>query len=127
MFNADILIIEKDAVVDHINNIRRILSGYLQSAYSYSSEDADIIAEFASYYNAVYRGDFQYFISMYNNIVINNLDEDKAGISTRYLEWPGATELIVPLTASGETGVDIDSISNEDVIEGILKGFDVYY
>ena len=119
LFNADILVVEKDAVVDHIDNIRRILSGYLQSAYSYSIEDADIIAEFASYYNAVYRGDFQYFISMYNEIVINSLDEDKAGISTRYLEWPGATQLIVPLTASGETRIDTDAISNEDVIEDL--------
>ncbi len=119
LFNADILIIEKDAVVDHINNIRRILSGYLQASYSYSREDADIIAEFATYYNAVYRGDFQYFISMYNKIVINNLDEDKAGISTRYLEWPGATELIVPLSVSGELKIDTDTISNEDVIEDL--------
>jgi hypothetical protein len=119
LFNADILIIEKDAVVDHINNIRRILSGYLQSAYSYSREDADIIAEFATYYNAVYRGDFQYFISAYNEIVINSLDEDKAGISTRYLEWPGATELVVPLTVSGEIRIDTDTISDEDVIEDL--------
>ena len=119
LLNADILIVEKDAVVDHIDNIRRILSGYLQSAYSYSKEDADIIAEFASYYNAVYRGDFQYFKSMYNEIVINNLDEDKAGISTRYLEWPGATQLIVPLTVSGELRIDTDAISDEDVIEDL--------
>lgn len=119
LFNADILVVEKDAVVDHIDNIRRILSGYLQSAYSYSKEDADIIAEFASYYNAVYRGDFQYFKSMYNKIVINSLDEDKAGISTRYLEWPGGTQLIVPLTVSGELRIDTDTISSEDVIEDL--------
>ena len=119
LFNADILIIEEDAVVDHINNIRRILSGYLQAAYSYSKEDADIIAEFATYYNAVYRGDFQYFISVYNELVINNLDEDMAGISTRYPEWPGATQMVVPLTVTGELKIDTDAISNEDVIEDL--------
>ncbi|MDA3940029.1 MAG: P83/100 family protein, partial [Spirochaetia bacterium] len=66
LLNADIFFIEKEAVVDHINNVRRILSGYLEQAYSYSKEDSDIIAEFASYYNAIYRGDFQYFIGSYN-------------------------------------------------------------
>ncbi len=119
LFNADILVIEKDAVVDHIKNVRRILSGYLESAYSYTREDADLIAEFASYYNAVYRGDFQYFISAYNQVVIDNLDSSKAGISTRYLEWPGATQLVLPLTASGALKIDTDTISNDTVIEDL--------
>lgn len=119
LLNADILIIEKEAVVDHINNVRRILSGYLEQAYSYSKEDSDIIAEFATYYNAVYRGDFQYFLSSYNKIVTDNLDPRKAGISTRYLEWPGNTQIVIPLTASGEMKIDTDAISNEEVIEDL--------
>ncbi|MCK5153197.1 MAG: hypothetical protein KAQ93_02470 [Spirochaetales bacterium] len=119
LLNADILIIEKDAVVDHINNVRRILSGYLEQAYSYSREDADIIAEFATYYNAVYRGDFQYFLSSYNKIVTDNLDSESAGISTRYLEWPGNTQILIPLSATGEIKIDTDIISNEEVIEDL--------
>ncbi|MCK5674257.1 MAG: hypothetical protein KAH95_12830 [Spirochaetales bacterium] len=119
LLNGDILIIEKDAVVDHIDNVRRILSGYLEQAYSYPREDADIIAEFATYYNAVYRGDFQYFLSSYNNIVTDSLNPDSAGISTRYLEWPGNTQIVIPLSASGEFKIDTDIISNEDVIEDL--------
>jgi len=119
LLNADVLIIEKDAVVDHIDNVRRILSGYLEQAYSYTREDSDIIAEFATYYNAVYRGDFQYFKSAYNKIVTDYLNPDSAGISTRYLEWPGNTQIIIPLSASGETKIDTDIISNEDVIEDL--------
>ncbi len=124
LLNADIFFIEKDAVVDHINNVRRILSGYLEKAYSYSKEDSDIIAEFASYYNAVYRGDFQYFIGSYNSIVIDNLESEKAGISTRYLEWPGNTQMLIPLTASGDLKIDTDIISNKDVIEDLRTNDD---
>jgi len=119
LLNADILTIEKDAVVDHINNVRRILSGYLEQAYSYSKDDSDTIAEFATYYNAVYRGNFQYFQSSYNKIVTDNLDPKKAGISTRYLEWPGNSQIIIPLTASGEMKIDTDVISNKTVIEDL--------
>ncbi|MEA1910825.1 MAG: P83/100 family protein [Spirochaetota bacterium] len=119
LLNADIFSIEKNAVVDHINNVRRILSGYLEQAYSYSREDSDILAEFATYYNAVYRGDFQYFISSYNKIVIDNLKSDRAGISTRYLEWPGNTQMVIPLDASGELRIDTDIVSNKEVIEDL--------
>jgi len=119
LLNADIFSIEKDAVVDHINNVRRILSGYLEQAYSYSREDSDILAEFATYYNAVYRDDFQYFISSYNSIIIDNLKSDSAGISTRYLEWPGNTQMVIPLDASGELKIDTDIVSSKEVIEDL--------
>ena len=119
LLNADIFSIEKNAVVDHINNVRRILSGYLEQAYSYSREDSDILAEFATYYNAVYRGDFQYFISLYNSIIIDNLKSDSVGISTRYLEWPGNTQMVIPLNASGELKIDTDTVSNQEVIEDL--------
>jgi len=128
LLNADIFSIEKNAVVDHINNVRRILSGYLEQSYSYSREDSDILAEFATYYNAVYRGDFQYFIGSYNTIVIDNLKPDSAGISTRYLEWPGNTQMVIPLDASGELRIDTDIVSNKEVIEDLRtqddKGID---
>lgn len=119
LLNADILVIEKEAVVDHIDNVRRILSGYLEQAYSYSKEDADVLAEFTTYYNAVYRGDFQYFISSYNKIVTDSLDSEKTGISTRYLEWPGNTQIVIPLSVTGEVKIDADIISNEEVIEDL--------
>ena len=49
-FDADIFIIEKDAEVDHINNVRLILAGYLMKMYGYSAEDAATLAEFITYY-----------------------------------------------------------------------------
>ncbi len=45
---ADILVVEKDARVDHIRNLRLILAAYLQAVYSYSQEDSMLIAEFVT-------------------------------------------------------------------------------
>ena len=41
--DADIIFIGKDATVDHIVNLRRIISAYLEAAYKYSRSDADTI------------------------------------------------------------------------------------
>ena len=39
--DADIIYIGSSATVDHVDNLRRIISGYLQSAYNYSEKDAN--------------------------------------------------------------------------------------
>ena len=41
-------------------NIIRMVSGYLQAAYSYSPADAQVLARFVVYYNAVFRGNLAY-------------------------------------------------------------------
>ena len=117
--NADIFVIEKNAAVDHIDNVRRILSGYLEGFYGYSREDAGVIAEFVTYYNAFYRKNMDYFSKVYAPAVINNLDPEKAGISTRYNEWPGKTEMLIPLTGTEGGKVHLDTVSNKEVIEDL--------
>ncbi len=117
--NADIFIIEKEAQVDHIKNVRRIISGYLESFYKYTPEDAGVIAEFATYYNAFYRKNMEYFTLHYAPEVIKNLDPEKAGISTRYSEWSGGTQMLIPLSSTGGEKVDTDTISNNEVIEDL--------
>lgn len=119
LLNADIFSIEKDAVVDHIKNIRRILSGYLESFYGFPGEDANIIAEFITYYNAYYRKNMEYFKSIYAGAVINSLVPEKAGISTRYMEWPGNTQMLIPLSSDSGGSVNLDTVSNKDVIEDL--------
>jgi len=96
-FSADIISLDKDAKVDHINNVRRIVSAYLETLYSYPRKDADLLALFVSYYNAIYRRNFDYFSGKYKTIVLAHLDAQRLGISTKYFEWPGATQLVVPL------------------------------
>jgi hypothetical protein len=99
-FGADIFSIDADSRIDHINNVRRIVSAYLEQLYGYPRRDADTLALFVSYYNAVNRGDLAYFAKRYLPAVASRLDAAKVGISTKYFEWPGATQLVVPISAS---------------------------
>lgn len=120
---ADILVIEKDARVDHIRNLRLILAAYLQAVYSYSQEDSMLIAEFATYYNAVFRGNIPFFEERYINRVLVNLSSENAGIDVHYENWPGKTRLVVPLRSlSGSEGKpDPFELADREVIEDLRK------
>ncbi len=117
-YNADIFIIEEDAQVDHIENVRRILSGYIESAYGLSPERASALAMFTTYYNAIYRKDIDFFSKNYSEPVINALDPQKVGISRSYNEWPGSTQMVLPLTQlEGAAAPSAESLSTEKVVE----------
>jgi flagellar biosynthesis GTPase FlhF len=120
-FDADILSIEPEARVDHIDNVRRILAGYLEGAFAYSAADARLLARFATVYNAVYRGNLGYFGAQYKAVVMSHLSAVNAGISTRYYEWPGATRLLVPLTSEAGEG-RLSSLSTTELTEeGVIE------
>ncbi len=85
--NADIFIIHKDAQIDHIRNLRWIIAGYIEKTYGYSLEDSLILAEFATYYNAVFRGQIDYFAENYKQVVMDHLTETQSGLSTKYSNW----------------------------------------
>ena len=123
LLDADILVLNSTAGVDHINNIRRILSGFLQSAYGYSKEDADVISVFVTVYNAVYRSNLQYFSERYKENVISNLHEQKIGLSTKWEEWAGFSEIVIPLNDvnGGLSTVDTTAISDDAVVEALRK------
>ena len=128
--DADIIIIGKDATVDHITNLRRIISAYLSAAYGYSNKDADTIATFVTVYNAVYRGNLDYFKPKYKDVVINNLSSSIVGLSTNYQDWPGKTQIIIPLydLNGGLSTVDTSLISDKEVVKSMQgeedKGID---
>jgi hypothetical protein len=115
-FDADILSIEPEARVDHIDNVRRILAGYLEGAFAYGAADARLLARFATVYNAVYRGNLEYFGGKYKAVVMSYLTAANAGLSTRYYEWPGATRLLVPLTTGAAEG-KLSSLSTTELTE----------
>ncbi|MCR4823271.1 MAG: hypothetical protein K5873_10430 [Treponema sp.] len=118
--DADIFIIGKNASVDHITNLRRIISAYLSAAYGYSNKDADTIATFVTVYNAVYRGNMEAFTSKYKDVVTKNLSADKAGLSTNYEEWPGKSQIIIPLSdITSVSTVDTSLISDKKVIDSM--------
>ena len=127
--DADIFSIDRDAKVDHIDNVRRILSGYLEGTYGYSNEDARLLAEFATIYNAVFRGDMDFFTEKYKSVVLSHLAAGSAGISTLYSDWPGATRMVIPLTekaAKGEiSALSTSELTEEKVIEEMRKQEDM--
>jgi|TergutMp193P3_1026864.scaffolds.fasta_scaffold00821_11 multidrug efflux pump subunit AcrA (membrane-fusion protein) len=119
--DADILGLGVDTGVDHIRNLRVIIQGYLQTAYDYNDRDALLLAEYITVYNAVYRGNWDYFTSRYKNQVIDNLTKEKAGLSIRYDEWPGRTLIVIPLGHGGLSSIDTTTISDRRVIEEMRR------
>ncbi|MDR2259144.1 MAG: hypothetical protein LBE14_08375, partial [Treponema sp.] len=119
--DADVFGLGVDAGVDHIRNLRLIIQGYLEGAYGYSERDAALLAEYATVYNAVYRGHWDYFSGRYKNPVIQYLTPEKAGLSIRFDEWPGQTLMLIPLGPGGLSAVDTSSLADDRVVEEMRK------
>ncbi len=123
-FDADILVLNATAGVDHIQNLRRIVAGFVEAAYGYTQDEADTLSVFITIYNAVYRGELSSFTDKYKEAVLSALEESRAGLSTNWEDWAGGTQIVIPLgTALDGTPVGIDSstISDENVIEALRK------
>jgi hypothetical protein len=122
--DADIFGLGVDVGVDHIRNLRLIIQGYLEGAYAYSLRDAALLAEYVTVYNAVYRGNWDYFTGRYKTPVMGNLNREQAGISIRFDEWPGRTRMVIPLglgTAGSLSAVDTRSLSDPRVIDEMRR------
>ena len=100
LFDADILSLSPSAGVDHVRNLRHIISGYLQVLYGYEGEAADTISTFVTYYNAYYQKNAEYFQQRFSLAVNEALLPENIGLSTNYADWPGATQIIIPLSAN---------------------------
>lgn len=125
--DADILFLNKTAGVDHIKNLRRIIAGYISSAYGYSDEDADTLSVFITVYNAVYRANKNYFSEKYKTEILEKLSDENCGLSTNYEEWPGKTEIVIPLYDVNNGGlsiVDTSVISDSEVIDSMQSDDD---
>lgn len=122
-FDADILFINENAQVDHVRNLRRIIQGYLMGAYGYNSNDAATISTFVTVYNAVYRKNLKVFTERYKNVVVKNLTADKCGLSTKWDEWPGNSQIVIPLfdMNSNLSAVDTSAISDKRVIDSMRE------
>lgn len=107
--------------VDHINNMRRIISGFLQEAYAYEQQDADLIARWITIYNAVSRGNMEFFGERYKDVVLEFISAENAGLSRRYDEWPGQSRVVIPLSADAAPGVlgtvDPGELGDDRVVE----------
>ena len=121
--DADILVLGANAEVDHIRNLRHIIASYLSAAYSYSEADAETIATFVTVYNAVYRKNLDAFKAKYKDVVLNNLSGEKCGLSTKWSEWPGASQIVIPVSDSsgGLSAVDTSVISDKEVVNSMKE------
>lgn len=123
-FDADIIVFGTGAAVDHINNVRHIIASYLTAAYNYSDQDAFTIAILVTVYNGIYRGDIEFFSKKYKTIVMTNLEKDKCGLALSYKDWPGKTQIVIPLsdgTQATLNTVDLATITDKKVIAAVVQ------
>ena len=117
--SADVLVLEAGAGVDHIRNLNWIVSAYLQQVFAYSVTDADLLADFITRYNAFYRGKMDYVAATFIPAVAANVTADKVGLALSYADWPGKTQMLIPLRDSLSKGlggsINTEEISNKDV------------
>lgn len=121
--DADIILVGADATVDHIDNLRRIIASYLVAAYGYSEKDAETVAVFVTVYNAVYRGNFDAYQKKYKKIVLDNLSPSICGLSVNYTDWPGKSQIVIPLydVNGGLSTVDTSVISDTQVVKSMQE------
>lgn len=120
---ADIIVIGPDAQVDHVKNLRRIIAGYLVSAWNYSAKDAATLAVYVTVYNAVHRGDMGYFSGRYKPVVTKELSAANAGLSLRYDEWAGKSRIVIPLARGAKPGalgaIDTGAVSDKATTDSL--------
>ncbi len=112
---ADLLELAPESRVDHIRNLRRIIAGYLEEAWGYQRDDADLLSRFITIYNAVYRGSISFFEEQYRSAVSAVLDPRRVGLATTYREWAGATQLVIPVRDRRAPGA-IDAVDPRQLV-----------
>ncbi len=120
---ADILRISPDQNFDHINSINRILSAYIENSFQYTEENADILATFVLYYNAAHRQEINFIQTRYIDPVVESLDPQKIGIDINYRNWPGKTEILIPIAGNilKQGGQDITTDELEEEVGKLVK------
>lgn len=120
---ADIITVKKNFHVGHIHSISRILSGFVQTSFDYPKKEADTLVFYILYYNVMHRNDVVFFAENYTAKSVERLKPETAGISTNYKDWPGRTQIVIPLEKnilkSKKTDVTIDELKkvNKDLVE----------
>ncbi len=121
-FGADIIIIGGDVSLGHINTLQRILSSYIQEIFNYKQSSADTISKYVLYYNAMHRSEKSYFRDKYSPEVLDTLDVEKIGLSVSYRDWPGYTQLILPLEISQYSKkVEIPLMELEKEVDKVIE------
>lgn len=122
-FGGDILSIDSEQSFDHINSIVRILAAYVESSFQYSEANSETLAQYILYYNATHRKDIRFFQSKYNPELVKLLSPDKAGIDTSYRNWPGKTQIVIPIVSNilKDGGKDLTTDELESDVNRTVK------
>jgi len=123
-FDADIFMLEGASDLVDIRGVRALIAGYVEGQYGYSARDSQTIALFVTYYNALYRGRMDYMRTYYKPVVTNHLVPDRIGLALNYRDWPGRTQMLIPLGAlmAGEKpALDADQLATQDVIDSLRE------
>ncbi|WPM05601.1 P83/100 family protein [Borreliella sinica] len=124
--SVDVFSIGSRSQLDSILNLRRILTGYLMKAFDYERSSAELIAKVITIYNAVYRGDLNYYEEFYIESALKSLTKENAGLSRVYSQWAGKTQIFIPLkknilSGNIESDIDIDSLVTDKVVASLLS------
>lgn len=100
LFGADVITLSSEVQFGHIHSLQRVFSSYIQKVFNYDPSDANTIALYLLYYNAMHRSEKSYFRSKYDPEMIKSLDVEKIGLSDNYRDWSKSTQMILPLEIS---------------------------
>jgi len=102
---ADILFINKNARVNTIKNLRRVVSGYIERAYDIPMEQADEIAVKVCYWNTNHYDDKAYFTENFQHRVVEVFSNKTKiiGLARSYKNWPGKARIVIPFKLIQET------------------------
>ncbi|AIJ30088.1 P83/100 family protein [Borreliella valaisiana] len=124
--SVDVFSIGSRSELDSIFNLRKILAGYLIKAFDYERSSAELISKVITIYNAVYRGDLDYYKGFYIEAALKSLTKENAGLSRVYSQWAGKTQIFIPLkknilSGKVESDIDIDSLVTDKVVAVLLS------
>jgi hypothetical protein len=121
---ADVIYVERHANVNTIQNMRRIVSGYIERAYDIPMDKADKIAKKVCYWNTNHYNDKAYFKANFQ-VRIREVFANKTsviGLARSYRNWPGKTRIVIPFVLIKETVPDAvqpapqpEAVAPEDV------------
>ncbi|EKJ87995.1 P83/100 protein [Leptospira meyeri] len=120
---ADILILSESQSFDHVNSIARIIASYVEKSFQYKVGNAETLAQYILYYNATHRKDSKFFTKKYTEGVITATSPDKLGIDTVYKNWPGKTQIIIPIEGNilKDSGKDLTTDELEKDVNKTVK------
>lgn len=121
--SCDIFKITSTALIDNVDNIELILSQYLIDNYGYSLNDSELLAHLLVIYNAVYRADPKHLSENYTVEGAIVEDIENIGLDLQYFNWPGKTNIFIPLSDNIDMGsltnIDTDEIIDSNIIVAI--------